>query len=141
MTERKYDFELGLTVRDYECDFQGIVNNAVYLNYLEHTRHAFLKSAGLDIMDLHHRGIDPVVSRIEVDYRAPLTAGDSFVSRLRFEREGVIRLVFYQDLYRASDGKPVVGAKVTAVCRRDGEICMKVPSEVERALESFPGSR
>ncbi len=40
--EKKYEFELEFTVRDYECDLQGIVNNAVYLNYLEHTRHQYL---------------------------------------------------------------------------------------------------
>ena len=28
-------FEVVMTVRDYECDIQGIVNNAVYQNYLE----------------------------------------------------------------------------------------------------------
>ncbi|NLI24182.1 MAG: acyl-CoA thioesterase, partial [Bacteroidales bacterium] len=31
-----YYFELEMEVRDYECDIQGIVNNAVYMNYLEH---------------------------------------------------------------------------------------------------------
>ena len=34
-------FELKMSVRDYECDLQGIVNNAVYQNYLEHARHQF----------------------------------------------------------------------------------------------------
>ncbi|MBU2223338.1 MAG: acyl-CoA thioesterase, partial [Gammaproteobacteria bacterium] len=29
-------FSVDFKVRDYECDMQGIVNNAVYFNYLEH---------------------------------------------------------------------------------------------------------
>jgi acyl-CoA thioesterase FadM len=41
-----YQFRLDFEVRDYECDLQGIVNNAVYQNYLEHTRHEFLKQKG-----------------------------------------------------------------------------------------------
>ena len=38
----EYQFETRMEVRDYECDIQGIVNNANYLHYLEHTRHRFL---------------------------------------------------------------------------------------------------
>ena len=41
------DFTLTLAVRDYECDLQGVVNNAVYQNYLEHARHQYLQSLGL----------------------------------------------------------------------------------------------
>ena len=34
----KYCFETRMAVRDYECDIEGIVNNANYLHYCEHTR-------------------------------------------------------------------------------------------------------
>ena len=40
--------EVDLEVRNYECDLQGIVNNAVFLNYLEHARHQYLLSVGID---------------------------------------------------------------------------------------------
>lgn len=41
------------TVRDYECDLQGVVNNAAYLNYLEHARHEMLRLSGIDFAELH----------------------------------------------------------------------------------------
>ena len=41
---REYIFSLEIPVRDYELDSEGIVNNANYLHYLEHTRHAFIKN-------------------------------------------------------------------------------------------------
>jgi len=65
-------FELELAVRDYECDLQGIVNNAVYQNYLEHARHEYLHTLGVDFAALHAAGTEPVVTRIEIDYRAPV---------------------------------------------------------------------
>ncbi|CUB06003.1 acyl-CoA thioesterase [Marinomonas fungiae] len=64
-----------LEVRDYECDMQGIVNNAVYQNYLEHARHTFIKSKGLDFADITRDGIHLVVMRAEVDYKLPLKSG------------------------------------------------------------------
>jgi len=45
-------FSVEFKVRDYECDQQGIVNNAVYLNYLQHARHEFGLSTGLDWLEL-----------------------------------------------------------------------------------------
>ena len=54
----RYIFELPMKVRDYECDLQGIVNNANYQHYTEHTRHEFLLSEGISFARLHEQGID-----------------------------------------------------------------------------------
>lgn len=106
-------FELAFEVRDYECDLQGIVNNAVYQNYLEHTRHQYLKSVGLDFAKLHVENIDSVVYRIEIDYKKPLKSGDLFKVILDVEREGNLKFIFNQKIYRA--GELVLKAKVIAV--------------------------
>ena len=54
----EYIFELEMQVRDYECDMEGIVNNAIYQHYLEHTRHEFLASSGISFIEMHERGVD-----------------------------------------------------------------------------------
>ena len=82
-----YVFEMPIKVRDYEVDSQGIVNNANYQHYLEHTRHMFCEQAGVSFRDMHAAGIDPVVRRIEIDYLRPLGLGDSMVSRLALDRK------------------------------------------------------
>ena len=50
---QKYIFETEMEVRDYECDIQGIVNNANYLHYTEHTRHQVLVSLGVSFPHFH----------------------------------------------------------------------------------------
>ena len=50
-----YIFELDMKVRDYECDLQGIVKNANYQHYMEHTRHEFLTSKGASFAQLHEQ--------------------------------------------------------------------------------------
>jgi acyl-CoA thioester hydrolase len=115
-----YKYELDFTVRDYECDLQGIVNNGVYLNYFEHARHTFLKEQNIDFAALHTQGIDLVVSRIEIDYKLSLTSGDRFVVRLHVHRDGLLRLVFEQDIFKFTDNKLVAHAKVVGVGLRNG---------------------
>ncbi len=116
----KYQFELEFSVRDYECDLQGIVNNAVYLNYLEHTRHQYLLSQKIDFAKLHDEGIDLVVSRIEIDYKFSLSSDDIFVVKLNTRREGLLKLVFEQDIYKLPENKHVVHAKVIGVGLKKG---------------------
>ena len=98
----KYCYETRMEVRDYECDIEGIVNNANYLHYMEHTRHLFLKECGLSFADMHAKGVDAVVARMNLQFKTPLRCDDEFISRLALKKEG-IRYVFYQDIYRASD--------------------------------------
>ena len=117
----KYIYELEMKVRDYECDLQGIVNNANYQHYLEHTRHEFLTSVGISFAALHEQGVDPVVARISMAFKTPLKSGDEFVSKLYMKKEG-IKYVFYQDIFRKSDGKVSLKGVVEAVCVVNGRL-------------------
>ena len=126
----QYIYELEMKVRDYECDLQGIVNNANYQHYLEHTRHCdvsgpvdheFLTSVGVSFAALHEQGVDPVVARINMAFKTPLKSGDEFVSKLYMKKEG-IKYVFYQDIFRKSDQKVVVKSTVETVCVVNGRL-------------------
>jgi acyl-CoA thioester hydrolase len=99
-------------VRDYECDFQGIVNNSVYMNYLEHTRHEFAKQIGIDVVDLAKRGINLVVVRAELDYKFPLRSGDRVVVGASMERASRVRLAFRHTLYLEGSDKLIMKARI-----------------------------
>lgn len=118
-----YQFETKMEVRDYECDIQGIVNNANYLHFLEHSRHRFLKSRGVSFAELHAKGVDVVVARMELQYKVPLRCDDVMLSCLNVTKEG-LRYVFKQDIYRDSDHTLCLRAKVELVGLRDGKLAM-----------------
>ncbi|MPQ47028.1 YbgC/FadM family acyl-CoA thioesterase [Marinifilum sp. N1E240] len=117
----QYIYTLKLKVRDYECDLQGVVNNSVYQNYLEHARHEFLESIGSNFKQLHEEGVDAMVSRIEIDYKTSLTSGDEFEIKLYVKREGV-KLIFHEDIYRMSDNKLCAKGKVFTICLVKGRL-------------------
>ena len=116
-----YIFELKMKVRDYECDLQGIVNNANYQHYIEHTRHEFLLAHGISFSQLHEHGTDAVVARLNMQFKTPLRSGDEFVSKLYIKKEG-LRYIFMQDIFRLPDMKVVVKAQVDTVCLVNGRL-------------------
>ena len=105
--------ELLFSVRDYECDLQGVVNNAVYQNYLEHARHVFLKEQGIDFAALAREGVNLVVIRAELDYKGSLTSGDSFTVKTRFVRKSHLKFLFIQEIVRQRDTKTLLSAEIT----------------------------
>lgn len=115
-----YCFTLEMEVRDYELDCEQIVNNAIYLHYLEHTRHKFCQEAGLPFIRMHENGIDAVVRKLEMEYFTPLKSGDVFLSCLQIERKGP-KFIFYQDIFK-KDGTPVVKALIIIVALKDGRV-------------------
>lgn len=115
-----HHFEIELEVRDYECDLQGIVNNSVYQNYLEHCRHKFLHHVGLDFADLHNNGIDAVVIHAELDYKFPLRPADVFIVQLKIGKQGGLRIIFDQHIIRKEDNKVMVKARITTVLTKNG---------------------
>jgi acyl-CoA thioester hydrolase len=106
-------FTLAFKVRDYECDMQGIVNNSVYQNYLEHARHEFLLSKGVDFAELARQKINLVVLRAELDYKLPLVSGDEFYVETVVVQSSRVRFDFLQNIYRKRDQKLMLAAKIT----------------------------
>ena len=110
-----------MKVRDYECDLQGIVNNANYQHYMEHSRHELLAKLGVNFGKLHEDGIDAMVAKITIEYKIPLRSGDRFVVGINLERQGP-KIVFYQDIYRLSDGKLCTKGIVESICVENGRL-------------------
>ena len=120
MTENLASYSLKFVVRDYECDLQGVVNNANYQHYLEHARHEFLISKDVSFVKLHEEGLDLIVTKVEIEYKYPLRSRDEFIVTVSIRREGNARILFIHDIYRLPDLKLIVKARVTGVATRKG---------------------
>lgn len=107
-------FCLEMKVRDYECDMQGIVNNAIYQHYLEHARHEFLISRGLSFADLTAAGVIIVVAKAELENRKSLRAGDLFEVSVEVQRPSRVRIVFEQKIRLRESAEVALKARITA---------------------------
>ncbi|MFF1545417.1 acyl-CoA thioesterase [Streptomyces sp. NPDC058291] len=105
-------FSVRVTVRGYETDVQGHLNQSVYLNYAEHARWSLLQAAGISQAALIGKGVGPVALETTIRYRRELLAGDEVDVSCVFEWSGGKTFRIRQTLTKA-DG--TVAAEVTAV--------------------------
>ncbi|MGV9251456.1 acyl-CoA thioesterase [Streptomyces sp. NPDC003697] len=105
-------FSVRVTVRGYETDVQGHLNQAVYLNYAEHARWSLLQAAGISQHRLVSRGVGPVALETTIRYRRELLAGDEVDVTCAFAWGGGKTFRIEQTI-RKADG--TVAAEITAV--------------------------
>jgi acyl-CoA thioester hydrolase len=105
-------FRVRIGVRGYELDPQGHVNQAVYLQYAEHARWEFLRTAGITQRALAAAGIGPAALENTIRYLAELRHGDEVDVTCQFDGTGGKTFQIRQDFLR-TDGTPV--AALTAV--------------------------
>ena len=118
---KKYLFISTVKIRDFECDMQGVVNNAYYHNLLMQTRTEFLASLGIDRAQWSEElGIDFVVYEAAIQYRSPIQRGETFRSCLNMHREGA-RYVYLQD-FRRESGELCMRARVDVVVGINGKL-------------------
>lgn len=105
-----------MSVRDYELDLQGIVNNGVYFNYLEHARHQFLIDQGVDFEGLFSEGIAAVVVKAEIKYKQSLRSKDVFVVETHTTKKGRFKIIFHQSIKKKQDSSLCIEAEITTAC-------------------------
>ncbi|MFB7245727.1 thioesterase [Streptomyces populi] len=105
-------FSVPVTVRGYETDVQGHLNQSVYLQYAEHARWSLLHASGISQAKLAARGVGPVVLETTIRYLRELRAGDEVEVTCAF-LWGEGRSFRIEQTVRKTDG--TVSAEITAV--------------------------
>ncbi|MDQ0937175.1 acyl-CoA thioesterase [Streptomyces turgidiscabies] len=131
-------FSVPVTVRGYETDVQGHVNQSVYLNYAEHARWSLLHAAGISQAELMSRGVGPVALETTIRYQRELRAGDEVEVTCDFVW-GEGKTFRIRQTIRKADG--TVAAEITAVGGLMDLTVRKLvadPKEHFRAMASQP---
>jgi acyl-CoA thioester hydrolase len=111
-----------VSVRSYECDAYGHVNNAVYLNYLEYARHEYLRDIGVAIGELRNAGYSLLIAKVAIEYRRPAVTDDNLRISTTLVRQttvgGVLRQLILNEGSGLNGTPPAViaEAEVTWVC-------------------------
>jgi acyl-CoA thioester hydrolase len=124
-----------ISVRDYECDMAMGVNNSVYMNYLEHCRHEYLKTMGIDFAEYAKRKIGLVLIRAEIDYKFSLVSGNSFYVLTSMSRVSKLRFQFNQEIYLEPSDKLILSASITGTVV-DENNRPKMPEDLGKLLDS-----
>jgi YbgC/YbaW family acyl-CoA thioester hydrolase len=133
-----FPFSVDLVVRGYEMDLWGHVNNAVYLQWLEHARWEMARAGD---MTERFEGLMPVVRSLQLDYDVETKLGDSLrvtvwprkVGNTSLTLGAAIRITRSPDAHR--QGRVAMKATMVLTCVRAGEGKVPVPSRVR---ELFP---
>jgi acyl-CoA thioester hydrolase len=121
-----------IRVRTYECDSNGHVNNATYLNYLEYGRFEFLRDIGFDYQLMLKEGYGIFVARVEIDYKRPAMMDDEILIQSWPLKKGAVSGVIGQKITRGDD--IIAEAKVTWAFVDANGLPAKLPPEFNISL-------
>jgi YbgC/YbaW family acyl-CoA thioester hydrolase len=123
-------FSYPLTVRGYELDSYGHVNNSVYLNYLEQARWELFRETGL-LKNLQDSGLMLVVIDVHIRYLREVCLFDELVVETRCRRQDPY-LVFDQNIIHAVSRKAMAKSTVKTLFLNKERIPQDIPAEMEK---------
>jgi acyl-CoA thioester hydrolase len=102
-------------VRYAECDPQGIVFNAHYLAYLDHTLTELMRAAFGGYANVIERGVDVVVAESQLSFRASASADEEIDIAASIVHLGTTSMGLHERITRAGDGTLLVDAHMRYV--------------------------
>ncbi|MCG8466601.1 MAG: acyl-CoA thioesterase [Gemmatimonadetes bacterium] len=130
-------FEIAVSVRTYELDMLGHVNNAVYLNWLEQGRLAAMEACGYAVRSLKQDWLTNIV-RIEVDWRQATHYGDDLVVTTSLESVGTTSFRLRGDVLRLPDREIVATSLAVLVWLDDEGRPSPLPTDFETRWRRGP---
>ncbi|MFN2484220.1 MAG: acyl-CoA thioesterase [Candidatus Limnocylindria bacterium] len=137
MTTDLWTYTTRLRVRWYEVDYNGHVNNAVYLNWIAQLAAEHADACGFGREWSHEHGGVWVVRRHDITYHTPALNDDELELTVRVQSLGGVRGVRRTDISRPADRARIADCTTEWVWVRvsDGRPA-RVPAELIAAYDS-----
>lgn len=121
-------------VRSYELDVYNHVNNAVYINWLEHGRSKLLQDKGFDYMKvIADWNVHFMTVRTEIDYHSAMKLGEKAIVSTQVDKVGNTSITVAHAITRVGEDTPAAKARVVIVFTDAGTgRPIKVPDEFVR---------
>ncbi len=132
-------FTVPVTVRGYELDVLGHLNQAVYLQHAEHARWECLQAAGIGQEKLRASRVGPVVLETTISYRRELRGGDEVRISCEFEWGTGKTFRIHQQTRKLDD---TLSAEIQVICGLmdlDARKLLADPADRFRELADNPG--
>jgi YbgC/YbaW family acyl-CoA thioester hydrolase len=130
----KNDLTAFLTVRSYELDSFGHVNNAVYLQYLEYARAQYLLQRGLSFQDFQRWDAIPYVVKAEILFKSSARVHDLLCIAGEINKWGRSSFVIHHTVQNKSSGKIAALADLTFAFVNQHEKLIAIPLEFKAAM-------
>jgi acyl-CoA thioester hydrolase len=102
------------SVMTYDIDFAGVLNNGVYIRWLEDLRLMYADQI-LPLAEADQRGIVPTLSRTEIDYVAPVRFPDKVEGRMGMLEHGRARFILWGEFRSQALGLVTARARQVGV--------------------------
>jgi len=118
------------SVRGYELDSYGHVNNSVYLNYFEHARWKMFRDLELNHL-VHASNILIVVTDIHIRYMREAKLYDEIEIRTKAVCDGPF-LIFKQKLFNTETGLALARAETKTIFLGENRKPVDIPHEFKK---------
>lgn len=128
-------YRVEFEVRDNEIDIQGVVNNANYFVYMEHTRHKFLQEVLKgDFIEMAKANQNLLLISSNIDFKRSLLPNSKFYITCKMIQESRIKFAFEQEIRLSSDDSLIATAKNIVVCMDGNKNKPYVPEFISKYL-------
>ncbi|MCC6866054.1 MAG: acyl-CoA thioesterase [Ignavibacteria bacterium] len=142
LDKSKYKHKETLRVRNFQVDSQGIVHNAVYLEFCEIGRVEYVRNLGIQLLPtgIFNDGVKINVKRNEINYESPAVVDDLLDVYTRISYIKNSSFCFEHLILHHETGKLLVTQKSVQVnLNHDTNRPARLPDNLRKIITDFEG--